>query len=217
MYTSGSFPIHLTTAEEKAAMKAKTEAALIELRSPQQTRNSEEAKLGLADLKFMLKIWKDLAHENHSDAIMFAHCTIIIHEYDAKVAQKEFEHDDWVKSMVTPKHTPRAPKTKISTPEPEQYDRFASAPGAPRKKTHNPLYSPFFPSSPTSPTSSTASAPTLASRAEERISRLRQARVQQTTGLPPNPPISYRCQDSNKQTQQSKATAVCAEKQAQKQ
>jgi DNA mismatch repair ATPase MutL len=148
MYTSGSFPIHLTTAEEKAAMKAKTEAALIELRSQQRTRNSEEAKLGLADLKFMLKIWKDLAHENRSDAIMFAHCTIMIHEYDAKVAQKEFEHDDWVKSMATPKHTPRAPKTKISTPEPEQYDRFASAPGAPRKKTHNPLYSPFFPSSP---------------------------------------------------------------------
>lgn len=91
-------------------MKAKTEAALIELRSQRRARDSEEAKLGLVDLKFMLKTWKDLAHENRNDAIMFAHCTIMIHEYDAKVAQKEFEHDNWVKNMATPKHPPMRPR-----------------------------------------------------------------------------------------------------------
>ena len=171
-YTRRSSRIHLTTAEEKVVMKAKTEAALIELRSQRLTRDSDEAKLGLMDLKFTIKTWKDLAHENRNDAIMFAHCTIMIHEYDAKVAQKELEHDNWVKNMATPKHTPNTPKTEISTPKLEQCDRFALAPGVPHKETHNPLYSPLFPSS---PTSSTASTRTLASRAEERISPPRQA------------------------------------------
>ena len=80
MHTAGSPSIHLTTAEEKVVMKAKTEAALIELRSQRRTRDSEEAKLSLVNLKLMLKTWKDFAHENRNDAIMFAHCAIMIHE-----------------------------------------------------------------------------------------------------------------------------------------
>lgn len=179
-HTRGGSSIHFTAAEEKTATKAKTEAALIELRSKRRTRDSEEAILSLVDLKFMLKTWGDMAHENRNDAIMFAHCTIMIHEYDVKVAQKESEHDDWVSNLTTSKHTSHAPKTRISTPALQQNNPFASAPGAPHKKTYNPLYSPLFPSSPTSPTSptsSTASTPTLASRAEGRFSQLRQARV----------------------------------------
>jgi hypothetical protein len=104
MHTAGSLSIHLTTAEEMVVMKAKTEAALMELRSQRRTRDSEEAKLGLVNLKLMLKTWKDLTHENRNDASMFSHCAIMIHEYDAKVAQQESDYVDWVKNMATLKH-----------------------------------------------------------------------------------------------------------------
>jgi hypothetical protein len=126
MHPAWSLSIHLTTAEEKVVMKAKTEAALMELRSQRRTRDSEEAKLSLVNLKLMLKTWKDITHENRNDASMFSHCAIMIHEYDAKVAQQESDYVDWVKNMATLKHAPHAFRTRISTHSPQQYDPFTS-------------------------------------------------------------------------------------------
>lgn len=77
--------IRLATPEAKAAMKAKTEVSLAQLRAQRTARDLEEANLRPADLKFMLKTWKDLGQENKRDAVLLAHCAIMMHEYEVKI------------------------------------------------------------------------------------------------------------------------------------
>ncbi|KAF2715250.1 hypothetical protein K504DRAFT_421834 [Pleomassaria siparia CBS 279.74] len=122
--------VRLSTPKEKEAMRAKTCADLEHLRATKSARDRDAAEMGVTELTFMLKIWRDLALENRSDPVMSAHCSVMIRDYEAKVKMKETDREKWFANMSTPKHTPpattaatrttpenrRKPKTKTTPP-----------------------------------------------------------------------------------------------------
>ncbi|KAF2253728.1 DnaJ-domain-containing protein [Trematosphaeria pertusa] len=106
-----SHSIHLTTPDEKRAMKAKVEQDLAYLQEQRAKRDANDAKLDDAGLKFMLQTWVDLAEEHQDDAYLRAHCAIQMQVYQAKVARREKEHEEWLASMSKPKGYPQTPPT----------------------------------------------------------------------------------------------------------
>jgi len=191
--SNGPPSIRLTTPEEKRAMKARMEEDLAHLREQRAKRDAEDADMDIAGLKVMHKIWTDLADEHRDDSSIQVHCAQQLEAYLTKIAQREREHADWIRSTSKAKTTPETPRSKTT---------FAHTPDAPRKATAPPFPtatpntgSPHAPVPKTSASRSSATTPTSipilrqrakerkraeAQRAEEARSRL-QARVEELT------------------------------------
>lgn len=111
--------IQLTSPEQKRATKAKIEQDLAYLREQRAKRDIEDSKMDIAGLTFMLQIWTDMAAENSDDVNgnghLRAYCAVQIQVYQAKIARREQEHEEWLEGMSRPK-APGTPGWKSTTP-----------------------------------------------------------------------------------------------------
>jgi curved DNA-binding protein CbpA len=127
--------VKLTTPEEKIAMRAKARQSLESLRRRRTERNQEDADIDTAGLKILAQTWKQLAEDNRHDPTMHAHCAIRIHEYERKIADREWQRDAWLEKMSTAKQGPSTPAANLRQHTPET-TRKSDSPYAARVRKH---------------------------------------------------------------------------------
>jgi curved DNA-binding protein CbpA len=111
--------VKLTTPEEKASLRAKARQSLEHLRNKRAEREIEDANIDVAGLENLVQIWSDLAIESKTDPSMQAHCTIRVHEYEQKIAQRQQQHEELLPktstaTMVAGQHRTQMPKTPMA-------------------------------------------------------------------------------------------------------
>ncbi|KAF1829772.1 DnaJ-domain-containing protein [Decorospora gaudefroyi] len=122
----------LATPEEKEARIATARQQLEYLREQRAKRHGDEAQMDIAELKSVVQIWCDLADENQGDPTMQAHCTIRAHEYLERVAERERQHEKWLRKISTSRHASAMPATPAT---PERKSLRPTTPNAPEKPT----------------------------------------------------------------------------------
>jgi curved DNA-binding protein CbpA len=111
-------PVKLTTPEVKEAMVARARQQLEYLRKQRVKRQDDEANMDIAELRKVADTWCNLADENDADPTIQAHCTVRAHEYLERIAEREQQHEEWLKQISKSKHaldtaaTPATPDTK---------------------------------------------------------------------------------------------------------
>tara|TARA_R110002003_G_scaffold33_3_gene2069 strand:+ start:6803 stop:8074 length:1272 start_codon:yes stop_codon:yes gene_type:complete len=114
--SSGSqAPVKLTTPEEKASLRAKARQSLEHLRDKRAAREIEDATIDVAGLEKLVQIWSDLAIESKTDPPMQAHCTIRVHEYKQKIAQRQQQHEELPAKTSTATTVAGQHRTQIPT------------------------------------------------------------------------------------------------------
>lgn len=110
--------VHVTSPEEKRAMKAQIEQDIAYLREQRGRQDLKDSELDIDGLKFMLRVWVEMASEYNDDVEgqghLRAHCAVQVQVYQAKIAKREREHKDWLENMSRPK-TAAAPGAKHDT------------------------------------------------------------------------------------------------------
>ncbi|KAJ4302719.1 hypothetical protein N0V90_001609 [Kalmusia sp. IMI 367209] len=110
--------ILLTSPTEKRAFKAKVEQDLAYLREQRAKRDIQDSNMDVAGLKFMLQVWVDMAQKYDDDVLgdgfMRAHCAVQIQVYQAKIAARDREREDWLEDMSRPK-TPATKSARTTT------------------------------------------------------------------------------------------------------
>ncbi|KAJ4353902.1 uncharacterized protein N0V89_005633 [Didymosphaeria variabile] len=138
--------IRITSPEEKRALKAKIEQDLAFLREQRAKRDIEDSQMDICGLKFVLQTWTEMAAEYDSDTLshgyLRAHCAVQMQVYQAKIAKREREHEDWLEGMSRPKtpgnpgFTPTRPPPSRSTTSTPSRLRTATTPSKPTTGTN---------------------------------------------------------------------------------
>jgi curved DNA-binding protein CbpA len=95
--------VNLTPPEQKAAMRAKAEAQLTQIREERAEREKEEANMDLSDFRETVKLWQAMVIEKQADPVAKAHCQAKVTEYEQKVRDKEIEQKQWLDNLSTPR------------------------------------------------------------------------------------------------------------------
>lgn len=95
--------IHVTTAEEKEAVRARVETQLAQLAEAREQRNREVAILDTTGLRYTLKCWQDMAMQLKNDQMMKAHCQIKVVEYEELLRIRKAEQREWLEKLSMPK------------------------------------------------------------------------------------------------------------------
>ncbi|KAF1974506.1 hypothetical protein BU23DRAFT_94639 [Bimuria novae-zelandiae CBS 107.79] len=152
--------IHLTSPEEKRALKAKVEQDLAYLREQRAKRDIEDAGMDVAGLKFMLQIWTEMAAKYDGDVESYgylrAYCAVQIQAYQAKIERRECEHVIWLQDMSRPK-TPGAKHGKPAVARPATMNSYRTRVATPAKAVPR-----------AAPSQSAAAVSPAASRADEK-------------------------------------------------
>jgi curved DNA-binding protein CbpA len=96
--------VKLTPPQQKAAMRAKAEAQLNQIRKERAESEKAEANMDLNDLRETVKLWESMAIEKQADPVAKAHCHVKITEYEQKVRDKEIEQKQWLDNLSTSRH-----------------------------------------------------------------------------------------------------------------
>jgi curved DNA-binding protein CbpA len=213
-------PVKLTTPKEKEAMVARAGQQLEYLRKQRAKRHDDEANMDIAELKRVADTWCNLADENDADPTIQAHCTIRAHEYLEKIAEREQQHEEWLKQMSKSKHaldtaaTPATADTKgrryLTPNAPEKLSaatrgEVPSTPRATKTEAHRPATPP---------------SPTLTSRIDQRTAERKRAAEKRTEEAKARAEIrrasKFQLEAAKQAKVEQKAALVRAEKEKQR-
>ncbi|KAF2651390.1 DnaJ-domain-containing protein [Lophiostoma macrostomum CBS 122681] len=114
---------------DRIPLRFQCQSKLIATRLTREDRRSEDSLMDDAALRYTLSCWKDIAAQQDvkDNALDAAFVQIMIHEYTQKVADREAEHEEWLKKMASPKKTPQPSshstsrtRSQAKTPTPAQ-------------------------------------------------------------------------------------------------
>ncbi|OAG05620.1 uncharacterized protein CC84DRAFT_730177 [Paraphaeosphaeria sporulosa] len=119
--------IHVTSPEEKRALKVKIEQDIAYLRERRAKRDLEDAHMDIAALKFMAQTDAEMAAKYDEDALGHGHSRAYratqMQVYLEKIEKRERKHEGWLENMARP----RAPGMKPERP-PTSYNIRTAAP-----------------------------------------------------------------------------------------
>ncbi|KAL1608296.1 hypothetical protein SLS60_003236 [Paraconiothyrium brasiliense] len=179
--TPSTFPrrrktIRITSPAEKRVLKTKIEQDLAYLREQRAKRDIEDSEMDISGLKFMLQTWAEMAAEYDDDALsngnLRAHCAVQMQVYQAKIAKREREHEDWLQGMSRPK-APGNLGVKPTRPPPSR--STTSTPS--RLRTATPTSRPMTRATPMSPAVAAQPAPFTRAEAKARKEAAKQSQL----------------------------------------